>query len=413
MLKRRIIVLTILLAILMASAGTTHSPANIAAQDDDPILVGAIFDLTGPTSDVGQLYADGIVAYIDYINANGGVEGRPLELLSQDYAYNVENAENLYIEYVNAGVVVFQGWGTGDTEALRDRIAEDEIPFMSASYSVNIAFPEEAPYNFLVGTSYSDQLVILMQYMLDEWVAEGGAPEEMKFAFFHNDSPFGTSPLPDGEAWAADHGIETLRVAMPRGATSFDAEITTNVIDAGATHIIVQNVSTPAALLLSNLDDLGLRDFVTFGCLNWCADEILISQTGDAAEGVLGALPFGPTTVEFEGQAAPIEWLAANGDVSLQEASLHFTQGWWTMAVMTEGIRLTLANGEELTGANIRANLESLEGFETGGITAPLTYTAEDHRGNRALTVYRVEGGEWQAASELIDLRAMEMEEME
>lgn len=408
MMKKRFLVIAITIAVMLASVGPSYSPTELTAQDDEPIKVGAIFDLTGPTADVGQLYAEGIVAYIDFVNANGGVEGRPLELLSQDYAYSVENAENLYIEYVNEGVVVFQGWGTGDTEALRGRIAEDEIPFMSASYSVELADPAEAPYNFLVGTSYSDQLVILLQFMLEEWEAQGFTSEEMVVAFFHNDSPFGTSPLPDGEAWAEENGVSTVRVPMPRGAASFDAEITTNVIEGGATHIIVQNTSGPAALLLRNLDDLGLREFVTFGCLNWCADEILVEGAGQSSEGVLGALPFAPTSVDLPGQEDARAWLAENDGRTLEEASLHFTQGWWTMAVMVEGIRLTLVNGQELTGANIRANLETLVDFDTGGITAPLTYTDEDHRGNRALTVWRVEDGLWIDASGLIDLRAME-----
>lgn len=413
MMKKRFLVVAITLVVLLASAGPSYSPVSLTAQDDEPIKVGAIFDLTGPTADVGQLYADGIVAYIDYVNANGGIEGRQLELFSQDYAYSVENAENLYIEYINEGVVVFQGWGTGDTEALRGRIAEDQVPFMSASYSAALGDPAEAPFNFLPGTTYSDQFIILMQFMLDEWTAEGFAPEEMKVALFHNDSPFGTSPLADGQAWGDEMGVEVIGVPMPRGAASFDAEITTNIIEGGATHVVVQNTSGPAALLLRNLDDLGLRDFVIFGCLNWCADEILVDGAGDAAEGVLGALPFGPTSVDLPGQEAAREWLAENDDRTLEEASLHFTQGWWTMAVMVEGIRLTLVNGEELTGANIRANLETLENFDTGGITAPLTFTAEDHRGNRALSVYRVEDGVWVAASELIDLRADDMMEME
>jgi branched-chain amino acid transport system substrate-binding protein len=405
---KRMMILAIAIVMLFGASGLDTS---VVAQDGEPIPIGAIFDLTGPTSDVGQFYADGQVAYVDWLNANGGIEGHPIELFSQDYAYNVETAENLYIEYVNEGVVAFQGWGTGDTEALRGRIAEDQIPFMSASYSANLNSQEEAPYNFLVGTTYSDQLIIMMQYMLDEWEEQGFSADEMHVVVFHNDSPFGTSPLPDGEVWAEEAGVTFNSVAMPGGATSYDAEITANVIDAGATHVIVQNIAAHGALLLRNLDDLGLLDFVQFGCLNWCADELLISGAGEAAEGALGALPFVPTSVEVEGQENPKAWLAENDDRTLEEATLHFSQGWWTMAIMVEGIRLTLANGEELTGENIKANLETIENFDTGGVTAPITFTPEDHRGNRSLTIYSVEDGVWVAASDRIDLRADDMME--
>lgn len=403
---KRLMIVAIAVVMLFGASGLDSA---VVAQDGEPIKIGALFDLTGPTSDVGQFYAPGIVAYVEYVNANGGIEGRPIELLSQDYAYEVEAAENIYIEYVNEDVVAFQGWGTRDTEALRGRIAEDEIPYMSASYSANLNSQEEAPYNFLVGTTYSDQLIIMMQYMLSEWEEQGFSADEMHVVVFHHDSPFGTSPLPDGAAWAEEAGITYNSVAMPAGATSFDAEITASVIDAGATHVIVQNIAAGGALLLRNLDDLGLLDFVQFGCLNWCADELLISGAGEAAEGALGALPFVPTSVEVEGQDVPKAWLAENDDRTLEEATLHFTQGWWTMAIMAEGIRLTLVNGQELTGANIKANLETIENFDTGGVTAPLTFTPEDHRGNRSLTIYSVEDGVWVAASDPIDLRADEM----
>lgn len=403
---KRVLALFIV-AIMMLSSFSVTTPTAVAQEDMEPIKIGAIFDLTGPTSDVGQLYAKGVQDYVAWANDNGGIEGHQIELISQDYAYNVETAENLYIDFVSQGVVAFQGWGTGDTEALRGRIAEDEIPFMSASYSVGLADPADAPYNFLVGTSYSDQMVIMMQHMLAEWEAEGFGADEMHIVAFHHDSPFGLSPVADGAAWAEDHGVTFSNVAMPGGASSYDAEITTSVVDAGATHIIIQNVSTPAALLLRNLGDLGLLEFVQVGCLNWCADELVVAGAGDASEGLLGALPFGPTSVEVPGQADAMAYLEETEGMSLEEASLHYTQGWWTMAVMAEGIRLTITNGEDVTGANIKANLETLDHFDTGGITAPITFTDEDHRGNRALSIYTVEDGVWVEASDgVIDLRA-------
>jgi branched-chain amino acid transport system substrate-binding protein len=101
--------------------------------------------------------------------------------------------------------------------------------------------------------------------------------------------------------------------------------------------------------------------------------------------------------------------LEENGGPSLAEATLHYTQGWWTMAVMAEGIRLTLESGDELTGANLKRHLETIADFETGGITSDtISFTPEDHRGNRSLTIFQVEDGVWVEASDVIDLREME-----
>ena len=382
-------------------------PLALVVADDDTIKIGAIFDLTGPTSDVGTPYAEGIRAHVDWVNSEGGIGGMEVELLWEDYAYSVPDAENLYTQFVEQGVVAFSGWGTGDSEALRGRIAEDEIPFVSASYSAALNDPDDsAPYNFLVGTTYSDQLIIMLQYMMSEWQAQGNDLADMGVAFFHNDSPFGTSPLADGEAIAEESGVQTVRVAMPRGATDLSAELENANTQLGEmTHIIIQNVSSPAALLVRNAAEIGMSEFVQIGCLNWCADEILIELAGEAAEGVLGALPFGPHTVPVAGQDNPAAWLEAHGS-TLAETSLHFTQGWWTMAIILEGVRQVVENGDELTGANIKAALESLEGFDTGGVTSDsISFSADDHRGNRSLIIFNVAMGEWSAASEVIDLR--------
>src|SRR5688500_14984963 len=83
-----------------------------------PIKIGVIADLTGATGDVGTPYNKGMLGYVDWINSEGGIEGRDIDATSKDYAYDVPTAERLYKEYINDGVVAIQGWGTGDSEAL-------------------------------------------------------------------------------------------------------------------------------------------------------------------------------------------------------------------------------------------------------------------------------------------------------
>lgn len=124
--------------------------------------------------------------------------------------------------------------------------------------------------------------------------------EDMSVVLFHHDSPFGTAPIPDGEIFAEEHGVGFMAVPMPGGATDYTAELQ-QADEAGVTHIIAHTVSSPAALLATNTVDFfgGIGpDIVEFGCLNWCADELFIGLAGDASEGVLGAIPFTPTTVE-------------------------------------------------------------------------------------------------------------------
>ncbi len=365
--------------------------------DTTPIKVGAIFDLTGATGDVGTPYSEGVKGYVEWLNANGGVEGHPIELVSADYAYKVDVAEQLYTQYVSEGVVAFMGWGTGDTEALRTKIAEDKIPFMSASYSAALLDMSAAPYNFLIGTSYSDQAIIAVRWAIDDWAAKGNS-DKPKIALIHHNSPFGQSPVEDAKAFAEANGVTFTSLPMPSGVTDFVAELA-QMQTFGANYVIVHTVSSPAAVLLKDAKSQGFG--AQFIMLNWCADEILINLAGDAAEGVVGTLPFAPPTSPVPGHDEAAKFLSGQGK-TLEAATLHYTQGWWTMATMVEGIRRVLAEGKEVNGENIRAALETIQNFSTGDVTAPISFSATSHKGNNALKLYQVKDGKWIEVSDFI-----------
>jgi branched-chain amino acid transport system substrate-binding protein len=365
--------------------------------DKTPIKIGAVFDLTGATGDVGTPYSEGVKGYVEWLNAKGGIEGHPIELISADYAYKVDVAEQLYTQYVSEGVVAFMGWGTGDTEALRTKVAEDKIPFMSASYSAALLDMEAAPYNFLIGTSYSDQAIISVRWAIEDWAAKGNT-DKPKIALIHHDSPFGTSPVEDTKAFAEANGVEFMSLPMPKGVTDYVAELA-QMTTFGANYVIIHTVSSPAAVLLKDAKSQGFE--AQFICLNWCADEILVNLAGDAAEGVMGAIPFSPPTSPVPGHKDAEEFLKSQGK-TLSEATLHYTQGWWTMATMAEGIRRVLKAGQEVNGENIRLALEGLQNFNTGDVTSLINFSSTSHRGNTSLKLYRVESGKWMQVSDFI-----------
>ena len=71
--------------------------APLAGQE---IIIGNLADITGGTGDVGKPYADGIKAYTDYINASGGINGKKIKLLQQDYAYKIPEALSLSLIHI-------------------------------------------------------------------------------------------------------------------------------------------------------------------------------------------------------------------------------------------------------------------------------------------------------------------------
>jgi branched-chain amino acid transport system substrate-binding protein len=387
--KRRHTLLAALLALVVVATacGGDDGGGGEADGGGEPITIGGLFDLTGATSDVGVPYSEGVRGYVEWRNANGGVADRSINLVWEDYAYDVAIAEQVYSRLKSEGVVAIQGWGTGDTEALRGRVNTDEIPFMSASYAETLTDPAETPYNFVVGTSYSDQMRIALQWISQE---AGGHAE---VAVFHHDSPFGEAPLEDGGTYIDEEGLDIgyETYAMPAEATDYVSELS-QARDQGATHIVVQNVSTPAATLARDVQQAGLD--VQIVCLNWCADELFIDLAGPDAEGVVGALPFSPTTADAPGLEEPAGFLEEEGS-SLEEATLHYSQGWYTMAVLADALEAVVEEGGELDGPAVKEALESLPPFETGGVTAPIDFAADSHKGMPASKLFQVDGGAW------------------
>jgi branched-chain amino acid transport system substrate-binding protein len=120
------------LCILLLVAGLTLW--GCAKKEAEPIKIGGIFDITGPTSAVGKDYAQACKDAERYINENGGINGRKIQLIANDYAYKIPEAVNLYKQYKDVDkVFVIQGWGTGDTNALKAQVTKDEIVYISAS----------------------------------------------------------------------------------------------------------------------------------------------------------------------------------------------------------------------------------------------------------------------------------------
>jgi branched-chain amino acid transport system substrate-binding protein len=358
------------------------------------IQIGAIFDLSGATADVGTPFSEGIKDYVEYRNGQGGVEGHKLALKWQDYGYKVPQAEQLYQQFVSEGAKVFMGWGTGDTEALRPRVNADEVPFMSASLAETLTDPKVTPYNFFPAASYSQQMRIALQYIADQ-----NKTGKVEVAVFHNDSPFGTSPLDDGKKYITDKklDINLKSYAMPTGATDFVAQIGQAK---SAKYIIIQNVASPAAKLATNLKSQNSTAQIV--CLNWCADELFVKLAGPAAEKMIGVMPFAPPVAGVTGLDEINNFLKGkNTDATAK--GLHYVQGWYTMATMVEGI----ANAQkekpdgDISGPDIKAGLEKVKDFKTG-VSDPITFTAEYHAGLESAPLFQVEGGAFKKISDPI-----------
>src|SRR6201997_3513293 len=89
-----------------AIAGTVAKPA-IAAKE--PILIGYLPALTGPSSSTGIGINRGIQLAVQEINAAGGIDGRPLELIVRDTQSDPTKAVNGTAELLHSKVSAVLG----------------------------------------------------------------------------------------------------------------------------------------------------------------------------------------------------------------------------------------------------------------------------------------------------------------
>ena len=201
---------------LLAGAVIGAAPALAQA----PIPVGHLMDNSGPTSDVGVPYGQGVADAMAWVNASrNGIGGRRLAVSGFDYGYQAPRAISQYQSWSQRErVVAIQGWGTVDTEALIRFVTRDRIPYISASYSAALTAPqgrtdrpgvEAAPFNFFYGPSYSDAARALIQWAWEDWRQRGqqGRPRYVHMGANH---PYPNSPKEAGETLARELGFEVL-----------------------------------------------------------------------------------------------------------------------------------------------------------------------------------------------------------
>lgn len=368
------------------AAGGQQQPAAPPAAAKPPIKLGAIFDLTGGTADVGVPHADGVRAYIDYINSKGGVNGRKIELTHTDYGYGVPKAVEAYKKMVNEDkVVAMFGWGTGDTEAMKGLIKDDKIPFISGSYAETLINPAETPYNFIVAPTYSQAARILLDYAKAK-------KADAKVALVYNDTAYGKSPLEDAKKYAAQIGLKWVgEVVVPLNAS----DATTQVLELqakGAEFVLIQETTNATAVTLKSAQKQNLLGKIQFLGLQYSTDEGVIKAAGDAAEGFVGVPAFFFPYESGPGIQEALDYAKSKGKKP-EDLNQKWIQGWSFGKIMVDAIARA---GDNVTGESIKKALESFRDYDLKGLGGPLTFTDKDHGGAKKARIYQVKGGKWQ-----------------
>ncbi|MGQ0571821.1 MAG: ABC transporter substrate-binding protein [Armatimonadota bacterium] len=382
-------------------------PVGAQAPIPSTIKVGALFDLTGPTSDVGVDYHKGVLDHVRYINeSQSGVRGKVrIDLVWADYAYRIPESLNLYRKYRDVDrVQAIIGWGTNDTEALKEQIAADQIPYISASYSSHLNDPSKTPYNFYPVSSYSDQIRAVLKYARD--LARKERIANPKFVFVYPDHPYGRAPIPAGKDYAKELGFEVgpdQIVAL----TALEARGQVSAIRSfGADFAWLGGTTNSASVTVRDASQAGLKTrwFVNV----WGYDENMIKLIGQSAENVYGSTPHayfgepvpGMRTIydaykRFQGKEVPkFDW-----GTTQTPYIASYIRGWLNVYMLKKGLE-TIVDGWSsygpaggFAGTNVRSAIELLKNWDPDGLAPPITVSRSDHRPSTTTRIVQVKNG--------------------
>ena len=233
--KVAISVAAIALAALALTACTARSaaePSTSAEGGDQPIVIGASWPQSGPLGAVAPGLA-GLEAYIQQVNDDGGVDGREIELVTADDAYDparlVEN-EKKFVEQDGAIVVVNFG---GISIAGRDYLKQAGVMGVSLAGNSPLSDIENYPLQraFWPDVAWEGQLQ-------GQWLNENQPDAVVGYIGFNND--LSESQL----AGLAKEGVVPAKTALVAPGTS-DLSAQVSEFQAAGVDTVIINIGAP------------------------------------------------------------------------------------------------------------------------------------------------------------------------
>src|SRR5215510_1299058 len=159
--RRSIVLVALVLVALAALTVPGHSQA--------PIKIGVIQPLSGPVAASGNYVRMGAEIARDWINAKGGVLGRPVTLLIEDNKSDPKEAataaEKLIVR--DKVPVIMGAWGSSMTLAAMPKLEEYGVPMVVETSSASTVTKRGNPWVFRISPPSEMEALGLAKYMKD------------------------------------------------------------------------------------------------------------------------------------------------------------------------------------------------------------------------------------------------------
>jgi branched-chain amino acid transport system substrate-binding protein len=393
--KKHILWLMVLLLALALPLTGCQRDSGVPAPTDKPyetIKIGAVYDITGPGSALGDPAEKSARMVVEKVNEAGGINGIPLELI----ILNNESVEDKSVLNFNRlaeedKVLAVAGASqSGTTMAMVPFATEGEVPLVSAAAAISIVEPQpDRRWVFKVAPNDTHVIERTLRHMLDSGITN--------IAWMSVNNAFGSSGKTQLDILAPKMGINVVATeTFEAGDADMRVQLT-RINSAAPQAIFVWGVPPAASIITRNYRDLNLS--VPLYHSHGVGSRTFLELAEGSAEGVMFAIgrlvvaeqlpqdhPHRSVLLEyvnaFEGKYGPRSTFGAHGYDSV-------------MVIVQALKNVTLTGDLAADRSLIRDELEKVTGHV--GIGGIFNYSATDHVGLNAddLVMVVVENNAW------------------
>src|ERR1700691_5161033 len=385
---------------LSASSAYAQKKYDTGATDTE-IKIGQTVPFSGPASayaTIGKAQA----AYFNMINAQGGVNGRKINLIQYDDAYSPPKAVEQVRKLVESDEVLlmFQMIGTPSNAAVQKYLNTKKVPqLFAATGASKFTDPKNFPWTLGFNPNYFVEGRIYGQYILKEY------PNAKVGVLYQNDD-LGKDYLNGIKSGLGDKAAKMIVAEASYELTdpTVDSQIL-KLKSAGAD--LFFSASTPkfAAQAIKKNAELGWHP-VHIVDINATSVGAVLQPAGlDASKGVIsvnyGKDPLDPTWKDDPGMKKYFDFMAKYYPEGDKNSSFN-SYGYGTAQLM---IHVLKQCGDDLTRENVLKQATNLKNVATDialpGIKANTTPT--DYRVNKQLQMMKFNGERWELFGPILE----------
>lgn len=376
---------SIQLAVLMVMVLVAASLFPSRGFAKDVYKIGGIFSVTGPASFLGDPEKRSMEMVVDEINAQGGIDGHPLEAVIYDTEGDPSKtvlAANKLISKDNVLAIIGPSL-TPTTLAVMPLAQKDSIPLISCAAGIKITEPVQ-PYVYK--TAQSDVLAVAAIY--------GHIKKQniKKIGIITVENAFGESGKEQLVAQAPKFGLEIVQ-AESFGAkdTDMTAQLT-KLRSAQPEAIVCWGTNPGPAVIAKNAQQMNLK--IPLYQSHGVASPKFIELAGDAAEGIV--LPTGKILVAQQlPDSDPQKAVLLRYTTDYEKRYNIPVSGFGGYAYDAMQMLAKALKGTDGNKQKIRDALEKISGHV--GVSGSFNFSPEDHNGlgSDAFVMVRIEKGNW------------------